>query len=159
PGTAQVLRGLPAFCRVSATLKPSPDSDIKIEVWMPAANWNGKFEGVGNGGWGGSMPYAAIAAGLAAGYVTAGTDTGHTGGNAMFALGHPEKYIDMGYRAVHEMSVQGKAIASRFYGASPTLSLWNGCSQGGRQGITEAERYPSDYDAIIAGAPSIYQMQ
>jgi len=161
PGAATATaayRNLPAFCRVAATLKPSDDSDIKIEVWMPVQNWNGDFQAVGNGGWAGSISYGAMAAALADGYSTASTDTGHTGGTAAFALGHPEKYIDMGYRAVHEMSVQAKAIIDAFYGRSPSLSMWNGCSQGGRQGITEAERYPADYDAIIAGAPSVYQM-
>ena len=155
----QTLRNLPAFCRVAATLKPSSDSDIKVEVWLPASNWNGRFQGVGNGGWAGTISYSALGAGIAGGYATASTDTGHVGGNATFALGHPEKYVDMGYRAIHEMSAKAKAIIDAYYGSAPKLSLWNGCSQGGRQGITEAERYPADYDAIIAGAPSIYQMQ
>jgi len=156
---AQAYRNLPAFCRVAATLKPSSDSDIKIEVWMPASGWNGRFQGVGNGGWAGSISYPALAAALAAGYATASTDTGHVGTTAAFALGHPEKLVDMGYRAVHEMTVQGKAIVDAYYGGRPTRSIWNGCSQGGRQAITEAERYPSDYDAILAGAPGIYNME
>ena len=158
PGTAQRFSNLPAFCRVAATLKPSADSDIKIEVWMPVANWNGKFQGVGNGGWAGTIAYAALAAGLAAGYATASTDTGHVGGNASFALGHPEKYIDMGYRAVHEMSVQGKAIVNRFYASAPPSRCGTDARRADAR-IAEAERYPADYDAIIAGAPSIYQMQ
>jgi len=153
------FRSLPAFCRVAATLKPSSDSDIKIEVWMPASGWNGRFQGVGNGGWAGSISYPALAAALAAGYAAASTDTGHVGNTAAFALGHPEKLVDMGYRAVHEMTVQGRAIVDAFYGSRPTLSFWNGCSQGGRQAITEAERYPADYDAILAGAPGIYNME
>jgi feruloyl esterase len=144
---------------VAATLKPSSDSDIKIEVWMPAAGWNGKFQGVGNGGWAGSISYSALAAALAAGYATASTDTGHAGNTAAFALDHPEKLVDMGYRAVHEMTVQGRAIVDAYYGSRPTRSIWNGCSQGGRQAITEAERYPADYDAILAGAPAIYNME
>jgi feruloyl esterase len=157
--TAQAFRNLPAFSRVAATLKPSSDSDIKIEVWMPASGWNGKFQGVGNGGWAGSISYPALAAALAAGYATASTDTGHVGNTAAFALGHPEKLVDMGYRAVHEMTVQGRAIVDAYYGSRPTRSFWNGCSQGGRQAITEAERYPADYDAILAGAPGIYNME
>jgi feruloyl esterase len=157
-GATGRFKDLPAFCRVAATLKPSTDSDIRIEVWMPTSGWNGKFQGVGNGGWAGSISYPALAAALAAGYATASTDTGHVGNTAAFALGHPEKLVDMGYRAVHEMTVQGRAIVDAFYGSRPTRAFWNGCSQGGRQAITEAERYPADYDAILAGAPGIYNM-
>jgi feruloyl esterase len=156
---AQALRNLPPFCRVAATLKPSSDSDIKIEVWMPATGWNGKFQGVGNGGWAGSISYSAIAAAVAAGYATASTDTGHAGNTAAFALGHPEKLVDMGYRAVHEMTVQARAIVDAHYGSRPTIAFFNGCSQGGRQAITEAARFPADYDAIVAGAPGIYNME
>jgi tannase/feruloyl esterase len=157
-GATSRFKDLPAFCRISATLKPSTDSDIRIEVWMPTSGWNGKFQGVGNGGWAGSISYPALAAALAAGYATASTDTGHVGNTAAFALGHPEKLVDMGYRAVHEMTVQGRAIVDAYYGSPPKRSFWNGCSQGGRQAITEAERYPADYDAILAGAPGIYNM-
>jgi feruloyl esterase len=152
---ARVYPALPSFCRVMATLTPSSDSDIKVEVWLPATGWNGKLQSVGNGGWTGSMPYAALADALAAGYATAGTDTGHVGNTASFALGHPEKLIDFSYRAVHEMTVQAKKVIDAFYGAAPKLSIWNGCSQGGRQGIAEAVRYPADYDAVIAGAPAV----
>src|SRR5687767_11304496 len=147
---AQIYASLPAFCRVAATLTPSRDSDIKIEVWLPASGWNGKFQAVGNGGWTGSIPYPAMAAALAGGYATAGTDTGHVGNTAAFALGHPEKVIDFGYRAVHEMTVQAKKVVDAFYGMPVRLSIWNGCSQGGRQGVAEAVRYPADFDAIIA---------
>ena len=154
-GAGRVFATLPAFCRVAATLTPSSDSDIKIEVWLPVSGWNGKFQAVGNGGWTGSIPYQAMAAAVAAGYATAGTDTGHVGNTAAFALGHPEKLIDFGYRAVHEMTVKAKAVIDAFYGAAPTLSIWNGCSQGGRQGVAEAVRYPADFDAIVAGAPAV----
>jgi feruloyl esterase len=146
---------LPAFCRVLATLTPSTDSDIKIEVWLPAANWNGKFQAVGNGGWAGVISYGALASAVASGYAAASTDTGHVGNNAAFALGHPEKLIDFGYRAVHEMTTHAKAIVDAYYGKGPTTSIWNGCSQGGRQGITEAMRYPDDFNAIVAGAPAL----
>jgi feruloyl esterase len=150
---------LPEFCRVTATLAPSSDSDIKIEVWMPLSNWNGTFQAVGNGGWAGTISYAALAAAVAGGYATASTDTGHVGGTAAFALGHPEKVVDFGYRAVHEMTVQAKAVVDAFYGSLPKLSIWNGCSQGGRQGVTEAVRFPADFDAIIAGAPAVNGLQ
>ena len=158
PPVRVTYTSVPAFCRVMATLTPTRDSDIKIEVWLPVSGWNGKFQGVGNGGWAGTIGYAALGNAVKAGYAGAGTDTGHVGNTAAFAVGHVEKLIDMGYRAVHEMTVQGKSIVSAFYGALPSVSMFNGCSQGGRQAVTEANRYPNDYDAIIAGAPAIYNM-
>lgn len=106
---------VPAFCRVAATLRPSSDSEIDIEVWMPADNWNGKFEAVGNGGWAGIISYPAMASALQEGYATASTDTGHKGGNASFAIGHPEKVVDFAYRAVHETAIKAKAIMTAFY--------------------------------------------
>ena len=151
-------KNLPAFCRITATLTPSTDSDIKVEVWLPVSDWNRKFEAVGNGGWAGTISYPALAPALKGGYATASTDTGHTGSGAAFALGHPEKLIDHAYRAVHEMTVQSKAIIAAYYANPPALSFWNGCSLGGRQGITEAMRYPADFDAIVAGAPALNAM-
>jgi feruloyl esterase len=150
---------LPAFCRVTATLTPTSDSDIKVEIWLPVSGWNGKFQAVGNGGWAGSISYTALADALAAGYATAGTDTGHVGGTADFALGHPEKLIDLAYRSIHEMTVHSKEVIEAFYGAGAKLSYYNGCSQGGRQGLAEAQRYPADFDGIIAGAPAWDQMR
>ncbi len=144
---------LPAFCRVTATIKPSSDSDIKMELWMPAAGWNNKFEAEGNGAWTGSITEATLAGALALGYATAMTDTGHEGGSASFALNHPEKQIDFGYRAVHELAVQSKAIIAAFYGQAPKYSYWNGCSAGGKQGLKEAQMFPQDFDGIIAGTP------
>jgi feruloyl esterase len=150
---------LPAFCRIAATIKPTNASDIKVEAWLPVSGWNGKFQGVGNGGWAGSISYPAMAAAVQLGYATASTDTGHIGGTAAFALVHPEKLVDFGHRAIHEMTVYGKAVAEAFYGSGPKASIFNGCSLGGRQAITEAMRYPADYNGIIAGAPMIYTMQ
>ncbi len=152
----QTYAALPPFCRVAASLKPSNDSDIRIEIWLPASGWNGKFEGVGNGGWSGEISYAQLAAGLRAGYATGATDTGHVGSgrDASFALGHPEKLTDFAYRAVHEMTVQAKAIMSAYYGRAPRTSFWNGCSTGGKEGLMEAQRFPADYDGIIAIAPA-----
>ena len=149
---------LPALCRVTATLKPSSDSDIRIEVWLPVESWNGKFEAVGNGSWAGVIPHTSLAGAVARGYASAGTDAGHSGNSAAFAPGHPEKVIDMGYRAVHEMTVHAKAIVTAYYGNAPMLSLWNSCSTGGRQGITSAVRYPADFDAVVAGAPAVNWM-
>src|SRR5688572_21175998 len=148
---------LPAHCRVAATLKPSPDSHIDMELWMPAENWNGKFLAMGNGGWAGSIQTGAIATGLRRGYATASNDTGHKGGSASFAVGHPEKLIDFGYRAMHEMAVQSKALIQAFYKRGPQLSYYQGCSTGGRQGMMAAQRFPEDFDAIVAGAP-VYNM-
>jgi tannase/feruloyl esterase len=143
---------LPSFCRVAATLKPTSDSDIKVEVWLPVAGWNGKFQAVGNGGWAGTISYPAMAEALRRGYATSSTDTGHTGTSGAFALGHPEKFIDFAYRSEHEMTVKAKAIVKAFYGNAPKYSYWNGCSTGGRQGLAEAQRFPDDFDGIIAGA-------
>jgi len=153
---ADAFKRLPAFCRVAATIRPSADSEIKIEVWLPESNWNGKLNSVGNGAWAGTISYPAMATALAAGYATASTDTGHTGNNANFITGHPEKVIDFGYRAVHEMTVAAKAIIAAHYGGGPKYSYWTGCSTGGRQALMEAQRYPADYDGILAGAPAIY---
>jgi feruloyl esterase len=158
PGKAapSPLEDLPAFCRVAATLRPSPDSDIKIEVWMPVSGWNGKFQAVGNGGWSGNIVYPGMAQALRRGYATSSTDTGHTGGSGSFALGHPEKLIDFGWRSEHEMTVKAKAIIAAYYGGGPRFSYWVGCSSGGKQGLMEAQRFPADYDGIVAGAPANY---
>lgn len=150
------FRDLATFCRVAATLTPSSDSDIKIEVWLPAESWNGSLQSVGNGAWAGTISYPAMGTALAAGFATASTDTGHAGNNAEFILGHPEKLNDFAYRAVHEMTVAAKAIVAGYYGKPAKYSFWNGCSTGGRQALAEAQRYPGDYDGIIAGAAANY---
>ena len=149
-------KDLPEFCRVAAVVRPSTDSEIKFEVWMPTANWNSKFMGVGNGGMAGSISYASMAAAISRGYATSSTDTGHEGPNndGSFALGHREKVIDFGYRAVHEMTLKAKIIIAAYYGRAPAFSYWNGCSTGGRQALTEAQRFPADYNGIVAGAPA-----
>ena len=149
---AGAFRDLPAFCRVAATLKPTGDSDIKIEVWLPVSGWNGKFQAVGNGGWAGAISYPAMAEALKRGYATTSTDTGHTGASGAFALGHPEKFVDFAWRSEHEMTIAGKALVNAFYGRAPRYAFWNGCSTGGRQGLAEAQRFPDDFDGIIAGA-------
>jgi feruloyl esterase len=152
--TAAPFKNLPAFCRVTGTIKPTSDSDIKFEVWLPVANWNGKFQGVGNGGYAGSISYRELAGAVSRGYASASTDTGHSGGNAEFAMGHPEKLIDYGHRAIHEMTVKAKLVIAAFYGNAPKRSYFASCSNGGRQALMEAQRYPNDYDGIIAGAPA-----
>jgi feruloyl esterase len=155
-GATAGAASLPSFCRVAATLAPSADSDIKIEVWLPTSGWNGKFQGVGNGGWTGSINIGALSEALRRGYAAASTDTGHEGGSGQFALGHPEKLVDFGWRAVHEMTVKSKAVVNAFYGSAPQRSYWVGCSSGGKQGLREAQKFPADYDGIVAGAPANY---
>jgi len=145
---------LPAHCRVAATLHPSSDSDIKMELWLPVENWNGKFEMVGNGGWAGVISFPQMAAALRDGYATASTDTGHSGGNGMFALGHPEKITDFGWRAVHQTVVESKALIKAYYGQNSKYSYWNGCSTGGRQALVEVTKFPDDFDGVLAGAPA-----
>ena len=147
-------KSLPAFCRVAMTLAPSADSDIKVELWIPTS-WNGKFQAVGNGAFNGSISYPAMANALARGYATSSTDTGHTGGGANWALGHPEKVVDFGWRAVHEMTLASKKIIAGYTGRAPAFSYWNGCSAGGRQAMKEAQRFPDDFNGIIAGAPGL----
>jgi feruloyl esterase len=154
----QVFTNMPAFCRVAGTLIPTSDSEIGIEVWMPASTWNGKLEGVGNGGFAGSIDYSALAPAVRLGYATVSTDTGHVGSiyDGSFALGHPQKIIDFGYRSVHLMTVRGKQIANAFYGENPQYSYFDGCSTGGRQALMEAQRFANDYDGIVAGDPVAY---
>ena len=148
---------LPAFCRVMAKLTPSDDSDINVEVWLPSENtWNGKLQAVGNGAFTGSIRYGggrSLASGLALGYASTSTDTGHEGGSASFGLGHPEQVIDFGWRSTHEMAVTAKQVIEEYYGEAPQYSYWHGCSAGGRQGLKQAQRFPEDFDGIIAGAP------
>jgi len=152
-GPAPVFKTLPAFCRVAVTLTPTSDSDIKSEIWLPMQGWNGKLQVPGNGGWAGNIGYPNLAAALADGYAAAATDTGHTGGSAAFAYGHPEKMLDFGYRAVHVTAVAGKALSLAFYGNGPKEAYFNGCSTGGRQALNAVQRYPADFNGVIAGAP------
>ncbi len=158
PPAGKAIPHLPAFCRVVGVITPSSDSIIQFELWMPASRWNGKFQGIGNGGFAGSIEYEPMAAAVQRGYATAATDTGHQadGTDAGWALGHPEKIVDYGHRAIHEMTENAKTILSAFYGDSPARSYFSSCSNGGRQALMEAQRYPDDYDGIIAGAPANY---
>lgn len=157
-GSPEFYKSLPAFCRVTAVSKPTPDSDIKIEVWMPASGWNGKFRGQGNGGFAGEIDYRELGLALMQGYASAATDTGHAGNGATatWALNHPEKIVDFGYRAIHEMTVVGKATTKAFYGDTPKYAYFASCSNGGRQALMEAQRFPEDYNGILAGAPANY---
>ena len=153
PGAPAALTDLPAFCRVDAVIAPA----VHFELWLPLADWNGKFEGTGNGGYSGAIVYTALAAGLRRHYATSSTDMGHTATTpdpGSWALGHPELILDQGFRAQHETAVSSKELVRRFYGRAAQRSYFVGCSSGGWQGLTEAQRYPHEYDGIVAGAPA-----
>jgi len=146
-------REFPAFCRVTAVATPVPGSEIHVELWLPAAAWNGKFLGTGNGGYSSAIGYADMERALRLGYATAGSDTGHEGGDLRFAVGHLEKIDDWAWRAVHVMTETAKPILRGYYGRFATQSYFSGCSTGGQQALTEAQRFPADYDGIVAGDP------
>jgi feruloyl esterase len=151
-----VIADLPSFCQVSATLKPSPDSDIKVEVWLPAENWNGKYLGLGNGGYAGTLDFPTLAAGLRRGYAVAHTDMGTapaTALNGTVLQGHPEKWLDWGYRSTHLMTLLAKETVNKYYMEAPAKSYFVGCSTGGGQALHEAQRFPDDYDGMVVGAP------
>jgi feruloyl esterase len=163
-GGANPYATLSAFCRVAATLKPTPQSTIGMEVWLPldsarggpASGWNGKLQVVGNGGFAGTISYGAMATALNRNYATASTDTGHqvTNPDGIWALGHDNLIVDFAYRGTHEMTLKGQAITAAYYGRNANLSYFVGCSKGGQQALMEAQRYPDDYDGIIAGDPA-----
>jgi hypothetical protein len=143
-----------AACRVAGTLKPTSDSEIEFEVWMPIAGWNGKFLSAGEGGYAGAINYGGIAAALGRGYAGGSTDTGHVGGTADFAPGHPDKVIDFGWRAKHLQAARSKDLIRAFYGKRIKHSYFSSCSNGGRQALMEIQRFPDDYDGVLVGAPA-----
>lgn len=151
-------KSLPAFCRVTVTATPSSDSEIKIEVWMPMSGWNNRLEGLGNGGFAGLIDYQGLGVSMAHGYAATATDAGHAGSpiDAAWALGHPEKVADFGHRGIHEMTRTANAVVEAFTGHHPQRAYFDGCSDGGREALMEAQRYPDDYDGILAGAPAYY---
>lgn len=149
PGVDQ----LPPFCRVEAIANPVPDSTIEFEVWIPET-WNGKLQGQGNGGYSGALSYSAMARALKAGYATASHNTGHTGDTMKFAQGHPEKVVDYAYRAVHVMTENAKLIVHARTGRFASHNYFVSCSAGGHQALSEVQRYPNDYDGVVAGAPA-----
>ncbi len=153
---SRLYKSLPEFCRVVAEAKPTADSDIKMEIWLPVSGWNSKLEGLGNGGFAGLIDDMQIAMAVKHGYAATATDAGHTGGDAGWALGHPEKVIDFGHRGIHEMTRVAKAVVQAYYGKAAQRSYFAGCSDGGREALMEAQRYPEDYDGILAGAPANY---
>ncbi len=155
PNSRDAAVTTPAFCRVELEAHPVADSSIRIEIWMPAPEaWNGKFQGIGNGGYSGNMAYAVMATALKAGYAVAATNTGHEGDDLAFGKGHPEKRIDWSYRAIHVTAEVSKLVVRNHLGRQPEHAYFVGCSTGGHQALSEAERYPLDYDGIVAGDPA-----
>ena len=178
PGSSTPITGLPAFCRVTANLIPTSDSTIRIEIWLPETTWNGRFLGTGGGGFQGIISYASLASGIQAGFAATNSDlgTGSSGCNPLFCgssgnmgnpleiafgdpaapttglFGHPERIKDFGFRAIHLMTVRGKEIAKAFYGQHADKAYFAGCSTGGQNALMEAQRFPDDYDGILAGA-------
>ncbi len=153
PGSSNALE-VPAFCRVVAVARPTPDSVIHFEVWIPSAKqWNHDLLGVGNGGYMGAIHFEDMADGLKRGFATTSTDTGHTGADLTFGAGHPEKIVDWGYRAIHIMTESAKLIIRDYAGAFPRHSFFMGCSTGGHQALSEVQRFPADYDGVVAGDP------
>jgi len=176
----QTITGLPAFCRVTATLTPTSDSSIKIEVWLPENAWNGRFLGTGGGGFQGVISYNELSSGIQAGFAATNSDlgTGVSGCSPLYCgsngnmgnplaiafgdpsapstglFGHPERIKDFGYRAIHLMTVRGKEIANAFYRRNAGKAYFAGCSTGGQNALMEAQRFPEDYDGILAGAPA-----
>ena len=147
---------LPAFCRVVGRIHPEPGSDIGFEVWMPSAGWDGRLNGSGNGGYAGSIGYMELAAAVKAHQAGVSTDTGHRGtfDDASWAKGRPERIRDFGWRAIHLTALAAKTLVTSYYGRGPDHAYFIGASNGGRQGLMEASRYPDDYDGVMAGAPS-----
>ena len=153
PGSGTALETA-EFCRVVAVAKPTSDSVISFEVWIPSTeHWNHGFLGIGNGGYVGAIQYGRLADALKRGFAAASTDTGHTGEDLTFAASHPEKIVDWGYRAIHVMTESAKLVIREYSGAAPKHSLFMGCSTGGHQALSEVQRFPADYDGVVAGDP------
>jgi hypothetical protein len=159
----QTLTSLPVFCRVVGVSRPTNDSTINFEVWLPSESWNGRFLSSGEGGFAGTLNYTrtGLDGGLdelvRRGYAAASTDTGHLASEANWAIGHREKVIDYAYRAKHLATVAAKGVIAAYYGRPASRSYFNSCSNGGRQALIEAQRYPEDYDGLVVGAPWNYQ--
>ena len=150
------MSGLPGFCRVVGRIRPEPGSEIGFEVWMPSADWDGRLNGSGNGGYAGSIGYMELAGAVKGHQAGVSTDTGHRGtsDDSSWAKGHPERVRDFGWRAIHLTAIAAKALVTSYYGRAPDHAYFIGASNGGRQGLMEASRYPDDYDGVMAGAPA-----
>lgn len=155
-GSRPPITGLQAFCRVTGVLRPTSDSAIRFEVWLPEQGWNGRFVGAGNGGFAGSIGYDEFVNYLKRNFVVAGSDAGHQAEatDASWAYHHPEKVKDFGWRAVHLTRLRAAEIIFAFYGRRDEKAYFDSCSDGGREALMEAERFPDDYNGILAGAPA-----
>jgi feruloyl esterase len=154
---AETPAGQVTACKIDVTSKPTADSDIRIEVWLPeGAAWNGRYVQLGNGGFAGRINPRGLLALASQGYAVAMTDDGHEadGTDGRWAIGHPEKVVDFGWRALKETTENAKALIRAFEGAGPKYAYFQGCSDGGREALMEAQRFPDDFDGIIAGAPA-----
>ena len=160
--SGQTISNLPTMCRVEGVARPRSDSDIRFEVWLPIDRWNGRFMASGEGGFAGALNYTrgGLDGGLdeivRRGYATASTDTGHRAADQFWAIGHPERVTDYAYRAKHLVTVAAKGLIATYYGQAPVKSYLNSCSNGGRQALVQANRYPADYDGFVIGAPWNY---
>jgi feruloyl esterase len=156
-GSSAAIANLPAFCRITGEARPSSDSLVKFEVWVPgSAAWNGKMVVTGNGGYSPAMNLGDMAYAMRQGYAVVGGDTGHQSSdpNEMFwGVGHPEKIRDWGSRSIHAITVPSKVLVEGLAAKAPSRAYYYGCSTGGHQGYAEMQRYPDDFDGIIAGAP------
>jgi len=148
---------VPEFCRVQGEAQPTADSQIGFELWLPASGWNGRYYQLGNGGFAGTIHHPALAAELRRGNAVAATDTGHRANafDASWALNHPEKIVDYGYRSLQETSRTAHELVRAYYGRPARYSYFTGCSNGGRQALMAAQRFPEDWDGILAGAPAL----
>ena len=145
------------FCRVAGTVTPA----VQFETWMPLANWNGRFVGLGIGGFSGAIAYGQLAQMVSRGYAAGSTDNGHQGSDPRFALKpdgsfNAQTVGDWAHRAMNEMTVKSKQVVAAFYGKGAHHSYFTGCSSGGHQALTQAQRYPGNYDGILAGATANY---
>lgn len=156
--SAKAIGTVPTHCEVQGLITPTSDSVIHFELWLPSASdWNGKYMQVGSGGWGGIILDRQFVKPIGRGYAVAATDDGHSANGDMtgkFTLGHPQKLIDFGYRAVHLTSSDSRIVLDAFYGRREQHAYFVGCSDGGREALMEAERFPEDFDGIVAGAPA-----
>jgi hypothetical protein len=153
-GGTSANKKLPAICRVKIADKPSAESVTLTEVWLPLAGWDGRLRGIGNGGFAGNIYFGQMADAVLLGDAASGTDAGHEGMDASFALGHPERVKDFGWRAMHDAALFSKVLVKAFYGRDAVHAYLTACSDGGREALMEAQRFPADYDGILAGAPA-----
>jgi len=149
----RTYKDLPPFCRVRGIATPVPGSEIEFEVWLPQRDWSRRLHMVGNGAYSSNIYYAQMASRLRSADVAVATNTGHQGSDLSFVIGHPQRIVDFAHRAVHESLVAAKTITQAYYGTGASYSYFSGCSTGGYQALSEVQRYPEDFNGVIAGDP------